>query len=83
MNHETFQFNFAALDSKPAAEVLCAQLDAECATCVKRFASTRLRLLNRLTVTSRYLRTYQCFDCQNFCQQRFMDHVTGSVIGKK
>ena len=56
MNHETFQFNFAALDSKPAAEVLCAQLDAECATCVKRLASTRLRLLNRLTVTSRYLR---------------------------
>lgn len=56
MNHETFQFNFAALDSKPAAEVLCAQLDAECATCVKRFASTRLRLLNRLTVTRCYLR---------------------------
>lgn len=82
MNHETLQFNFAALDSKPAAEVLCAQLDAECATCLKRLASTRLRLLNRLTVTRCYLRnlpmlwlpkflpTKVCGSCHGQCDQQ-------------
>lgn len=79
MNHETFQFNFAALDSKPAAEVLCAQLDAECATCVKRFASTRLRLLNRLTVTSRYLRNLPMLWLPKFLPTK----VYGSCHGQR
>lgn len=79
MNHETFQFNFAALDSKPAAEVLCAQLDAECATCLKRFASTRLRLLNRLTVTRCYLRNLPMLWLPKFLPTK----VYGSCHGQR
>lgn len=79
MNHETFQFNFAALDSKPAAEVLCAQLDAGMCDVRKAFRVTRLRLLNRLTVTRCYLRNLPMLWLPKFLPTK----VYGSCHGRR